>query len=316
MGLVQVSEQEIIKKTEEERENEHLGWLRRKIYAKTPLTTFMYCREKWRQKYDLLADEYWGPDLVAGMGGHKVTEVYHLKAMRGVKFYPDEMRQVFMQEVAKLEHRLDSSQLMDRDSYAAEILPVCQLYMERWRDWYAQVLTVERTWGADGNTQFGGVSIAGHTDIEANDYPADEETVPDKLVVDLKFCGKSSWYRQPVKFDVGMELYKAGLKPQRTALLPMVRGYFKRLPAKPKQGQVSKAHGDGYILIDGLNPIPHSRSTKQTAELLVAHMAEEIEKGNLAGGPSDIGKNLCQPAYCSFFGRCKFTKHLNRKAFK
>jgi len=292
MGLVLVKQ--------EERENTHNSWLARKIYAKTTLTTFQYCRERFRQRYVLRTDEAWGDDLIEGLSGHKLIETLHQKLLKGELFYPAEVYEIFKKEMMRLEYRRASKKNPGnwlKDSWDKIKTPY-ELYEKSWKKWYTQILGVEEMWGLDEEVLLGGARCAGHLDLR----------VP-KLIVDFKFVGKSSQHRQPKKFDLGMEMYKKGTGVARTAILPLVKEPFARQPKELKPGQVFEAD----YMIDGLLEVNHTKATAQTTELIIHDMVSAIERGDLSGGPPDVGKNLCQRKYCDFWGRCKYTQHLPRK---
>lgn len=309
MGLQarRVTVEEVLKKSEEDRGKEHDSWLSQKRYAKTPLTAFQYCREKYRMRYGERADETWGLDLVEGIAGHKAVEVLHATLLAGGKFYPVEAREVIKGELQRLRHRLDSHRPLDVDASVGRILPLVELYARSWTRWYPAVERVEAVFGVDEEVTMGGKKVAGHIDLES----------ADRLVVDFKFVGKQSRHRQPKPFDLGMEMYKKGTQAKRTAILPFVKEPYTREP-KDEDGTsaIGRAHA-GIWVIDGLKEVKHSPASANAAEVLIEMLASEIEKGNLSGGPPDgIGNGLCTPRYCSFFGRCRLTCHLNRKAFE
>lgn len=315
-------------KTEEERENEHNTWLERKIYAKTPLTTYMNCPHKFYLRYVRRKDEYWGEDLVIGLGGHKLLEEYHERCglveenpevSRG-SFTPDEQREIYLEEVNRLMHRLEGGHGAVRDAFHVHVHPLVSLYRRHWPYWYQRVLGLEETWGGEGEIQFGGYNIGGHTDLRAGLNVQDPSQViaanqgktPYPIVVDFKFCGVQSAYRRPKKLDIGGELYRAMTGAKRTFILPLVRG-AKRRPKNP-DGWVAEDKPEGIALIDTPREVRHTIGTKRVIELVVHDACAAIERGDLDRSAPSIGTGLCQPKYCSFFGRgCKYTDHLSRE---
>lgn len=309
MGFVSADIERILKYSEEEREKEHRTWLQRKLYAKTPLTTAMYCEEKFLCRYDRHMDEHWGVDLVEGIAGHKVLEVYHAKLLAGQRLFPNEAIAVFRGEWKRIQHRLKPGPF-DVDSAMARILPLCSLYFKNWERWYRDVTGVEITFGDKEEVTMGGKRIGGHIDLEAKKGPT-----PGRLVTDFKFVGSRSGHRKEKLFDLGMEMYKKARGVRSTFILPLVKD-LKRQPRDLKPGAVTIQTAAGCGLVESPVKVHHSKQTHQTAEDVVEVMVDRIESGVLGRPPSDPpGSGLCHPKWCDFFGRCRWTKHLSRRVF-
>lgn len=312
-----VSEAELMKRTEEERENEHNSWLENRIYSKTTLGTFNQCRWKFYLRYIKRLDEAWGDDLIRGIAGHKVLEVFHARRLKGEDLFTAEARSLFMDEIERLEHRA-VGRVSQRDLYASQVLALYELYKDHWRSWYDDVEGIEETWGIEEEVRMGGKRVAGHLDIRAESYVANGNKVKGRMVPDFKFCRPTSPNRRAKKIDMGGEMYRTGVNAKKTAIVPLVIG-LKRKPRTMQDGQVcGEPSADGIPVIDGALPITHTKGTKESIEIQIADMVEAIERGDFHGGPPEVGKFLCSPQYCDFFGRdaCRYTRHLSRKAFE
>lgn len=299
------------RQTPEERENEHNDWLSRKLYAKTPLTTFNACREKFRLRYVERRNEEWGDELIRGIAGHKVIETMHDRQMQGGDLFEVDAREVFLQEIARLEHRA-MGRLSRRDEYANQVMAALRLYKRSWKRWYDDILSVEETWGVEKPVYMGGHRVAGHSDIKAGKYRSGSGVMKQGVYVpDLKFVSPQSGHRKPKPMDLGMEMYKKGLEASRTAILPIVIGFKNQ----PKDLECEKT-GAEFVASGGPLPVKHTEGTLESVEAQIHSMVSAIERGDLDGGPPEVGTFLCQPRYCSFFGRCKFTKALNVEDYR
>jgi hypothetical protein len=303
MGLQRPSTQQLQRlMTEEEKEQAHLSQLERGIFAKTTLTTFHHCRHKFYLRYIRRVDDYWGPDLIEGIAGHTVLELFHAKLLKGETPYPVELREAFVNEVKRLATRLEPGNRIDVGESERRILPLIDLYRDNWTRWMPAdtVEAVEQAYGTDGDIELGGVKVACHADL-----------VTKPRVVDFKIVGSRSQYRRRQRLDLGMEINVHCAGKQKSALLPMVKDY-KRAPTKVEPNMAVR----GTAVIDGLNEVEHSPDTKRVIELQVHDMAAAIQRGDFDQSYPEIGSGLCQPKYCSYFGRgCKYTNHLNRKAW-
>lgn len=303
MGLKRATAQEATRiLSEEEKGAEHLSWLERRIYAKTPLTTFHNCRHKFYLRYIKRLDEYWGTDLIEGIAGHTTLEAFHAALLAGETPYPVMLRETFVGELSRLEHRLEPGNRLDKREAENRILPLIQLYSESWTRWYKpeDVEAVEATLGGDGDIELGGAKVGCHADLLTR-----------PKVVDFKIVGSRSQYRRPKKLDLGMEINRHCAQKKASAMLPMVKDY-KRAPRNVEAPAVAR----GTAVIDGPIPVTHNPDTLRVVELQVHDMVGAIEKGDFDQSAPEIGSGLCQPKYCSFFGNgCKYTQHLNRKAW-
>ena len=278
----------------------HAELIERGIFTKSMVGTVDKCpiRLGLRHGWITGTEEKHVPGFAAAYGGlnHGLIETWASREIRGELLPYEEVRQLLHDRWPGAMQGADGvPPPSHRDGYVDRLVALHRQWRAIHRKgYYGKLVGTERSYGYDGSVLLGGIPIAGHVDL-----------LYERAVLDPKTCNQRSGYRKPGPFTYELAHYSA-------------------LTGLPDAGFVPHVH-DLAVPKTEVALITVTEQAKQVAACKLERVAELVSKAKQSPGVltpppegpmSGIGKGLCTPRFCGYFGTvCPVTKHLKREDF-
>ena len=264
----------------------HITWFEQEIYTKSILGDYKICGEKTKIWFEEKQQMRVTRDMLCGTILHKVLEIFNQGFLdtEAQKLYlvdvPDLIEHYWHKWVTTLRPR--ESSLLD-DLTKSNLVQAFSKYVPMVSEWCLYPRETEIQFGGDGETKIGEVSVGGHIDL-IDKYPS---------VVDYKWVGRNSRYLKQKEPGLDALIYLAG-----ASALGYHPKKFRYILFVHNGTEVDLIKKEFEINEDNLVEL----------EWQVAELANGIKQKFWHEPEWGVGRGLCSPKWCPYWGRCKFTE--------